>query len=95
MAQSPSTPRRPRTGQRTHWQRVRRLTAVLLAVWFGVTFGVIFFARELSAFTLLGWPVSFYMAAQGTILIYLAIVAIYAWRMRRLDQALEQDSHAE
>jgi putative solute:sodium symporter small subunit len=95
MAQPPSTTRRPRASRLTHWQRVRRLTAVLLLVWFGVTFGVIFFARELSAFTLLGWPVSFYMAAQGTILIYLAIVAIYAWRMHRLDQTMDEDGHAE
>jgi putative solute:sodium symporter small subunit len=95
MTQSSSTPRSPRAGQPNHWQRVRRLTALLLAVWLAVTFGVIFFARELSAFTLFGWPVSFYMAAQGTILIYLAIIAVYAWRMRRLDQNYSDDSHAD
>jgi putative solute:sodium symporter small subunit len=78
----------------THWQRVRRLTAMLLIAWFVVTFGVVFFARELSALTLFGWPLSFYMAAQGTLLIYLAIVAIYAWRMRRLDQSSGGDSNA-
>jgi putative solute:sodium symporter small subunit len=92
MQQAPSKPDVARA--RTHWQRVRRLTAILLLAWFVVTFGVVFFARELSAFTLFGWPLSFYMAAQGTILIYLAIVAIYAWRMHRLDQADSEEDHA-
>jgi putative solute:sodium symporter small subunit len=93
MQQQPPAPNKPRA--LTHWQRVRRLTAQLLLAWFAVTFCVIFFARELSAFTLFGWPLSFYMAAQGTILIYLAIVAIYAWRMRRLDHTSSGDGNAE
>lgn len=72
-----------------YWQRTRRLTLKLLIAWFSVTFVIIFFARELSGFTLFGWPFSFYMAAQGTVLIYVVIVAIYAWRMRRHDEVLK------
>jgi putative solute:sodium symporter small subunit len=63
----------------------------LLLVWFLMTFGVIFFARELSGLTLFGWPLSFYMAAQGATLIYVVIVAVYAWRMQRLDETLKDD----
>jgi len=70
----------------SYWQRVRRLTFILLACWFAITFGMIFFARELSTITLFGWPLSFYMAAQGAILVYLLIVGVYAWRMRQLDR---------
>jgi hypothetical protein len=33
-----------------------------------------------------GWPLSFYLAAQGASLIYLAIIGVYAWRMRVLDR---------
>ncbi|MES2536590.1 MAG: DUF4212 domain-containing protein [Pseudomonadota bacterium] len=77
-----------------HWQRTRRLTVCLLAVWFALTFGVIFFARELAGLTVFGWPVSFYMAAQGTILVYVIIIGLYAWRMRHLDKQLSgDDSH--
>jgi putative solute:sodium symporter small subunit len=71
-----------------YWRSVTRLTRLLLATWFLVTFIVIFFARELSQVTILGWPLSFYMAAQGIVLIYLAIVAFYVWSMRKLDNAL-------
>jgi putative solute:sodium symporter small subunit len=74
-----------------YWRRVRRLTLQLLLVWFFVTFGVIFFARELSTFTVLGWPFSFYMVAQGLVLIYVLIVALYAWCMQRIDKIFEGD----
>jgi len=75
------------------WRRTRRLTMTLLAIWFGVTFAAIFFARELAGLTLFGWSVSFYMAAQGALLIYLAIVGIYALAMRRLEAQNESDNH--
>jgi putative solute:sodium symporter small subunit len=75
------------------WQTIQRLTAALLAVWFAVTFGVAFYARELSA-SLFGWPLSFWVAAQGAPLVYLALVGVYARAMRRLDaQHGSTDSH--
>jgi putative solute:sodium symporter small subunit len=75
------------------WRRTRRLTMILLAVWFGTTFAAIFFARELAGLTLFGWSVSFYMAAQGALLVYLAIVGIYALAMRSLDARGRNDGH--
>jgi putative solute:sodium symporter small subunit len=63
------------------------LTGVLLAIWFCVTFSVIFFARELSHVSLFGWPISYYMAAQGATLVYVILVGFYAWRMWLLDRA--------
>jgi putative solute:sodium symporter small subunit len=74
------------------WRRTMRLTMTLLALWFGVTFAAIFFARELAGLTLFGWSVSFYLAAQGALLVYLAIVGIYALAMRRLDARGAKDS---
>jgi len=69
---------------RAYWSRSRGLTICLLVVWFSVTFGVTFFARELT-FTVLGWPFSFYMAAQGCLVIYLLLILVYATRLHRLD----------
>ncbi|MFC0253809.1 DUF4212 domain-containing protein [Massilia consociata] len=72
--------------RRAHWERTRRMTLVLVSLWLVVGFGTVAFARELSQFTLFGWPLSFYMAAQGASLVSLAIIGFYAWRMRRLDR---------
>ncbi|MFA7557101.1 MAG: DUF4212 domain-containing protein, partial [Hydrogenophaga sp.] len=62
-----------------------RVTAWLLAVWFLVTFVVAFFARELS-FRFFGWPFSFWIGAQGALLVYVLIIGFYAWYMDRLDE---------
>ena len=66
------------------WRSCLRLTVVLLGIGFAVTFGVAFFARQLG-FRVLGWPLSFWVAAQGALVVYLALVGFYAWAMRRLD----------
>lgn len=69
-----------------HWRQTRNTTAALLLLWVVTVFCAVFFARELSGMTLFGWPLSFYLAAQGALLVFLAIIGGYAWRMRLLDQ---------
>lgn len=66
----------------TFIQKKRILTAVLLLVWLMVSFGPSFFARDLSVMVG-GWPLYFWMAAQGSILLFICIVVIYAWLMNR------------
>jgi putative solute:sodium symporter small subunit len=75
-----------------HWRATRRLTAGLLALWLATTFGTVFFARELAGLRVFGWPLSFYMAAQGAALVYLAIIGGYAWRMCVLDRQFARSS---
>ncbi len=70
--------------RRRHWRSNLRVTALLLLVWLIVTFGVSYFARELS-FRFFGWPFSFWVGAQGALAVYLLIVGFYAWYMNRLD----------
>ncbi len=93
-----TTPETPpatlRTLRASYWQRTQRLTGGLLLVWFCATFCAVFFARELATLTLFGWPLSFYLAAQGISLLYLLILAIYAWRMRRYDTQLHAATSA-
>lgn len=68
------------------------MTGWLLATWLLATFCIIFFARELSGLSIFGWPLSFYLAAQGASLIYLAIIGFYAWRMRALERRYRGES---
>lgn len=66
------------------WRTNLRITLALLGVWFAVTFGVSFFARDLS-FSFFGWPFSFWVAGQGALLVYILVIACYAFWMNRLD----------
>ena len=68
-----------------YWQRNLRLTGVLLFIWFAATFIMGYFARDLSGITIFGWPLSFYMAAQGSLIIYVVIIWYYARAMGKLD----------
>ena len=68
-----------------HWHKNLRLTAVLLTVWFGVSFVLTWFARDLN-FDFFGWPFSVWVAGQGALIVYLLIVWIYARRMDRIDR---------
>ena len=67
-----------------YWRANLRITAVLLAIWFFVTFVLAFFARDLD-FHFFGWPFSFWVAAQGALVVYVAIIAFYASYMNKLD----------
>ena len=67
-----------------YWRKNLRITGLLLAAWFVVTFVVSYFARELS-FNFFGWPFSFWMAAQGSLVVYCLIVWFYARYMGKLD----------
>ena len=69
--------------QEKHDPRVLALKAGLLAVWATVTFGVCWFARDLQ-FLIGPWPFGYWMAAQGAVLVFIAIVAFYAAAMNRL-----------
>ena len=69
--------------QEKHDPRVLALKAGLLAAWALVTFVLCFFARELS-FRVGHWPFSYWMAAQGAVLAFIAIVVAYAWIMTHL-----------
>jgi putative solute:sodium symporter small subunit len=69
-----------------YWRRNLVVTAVLLAVWFTATFVEAWFARDLNEIVVLGFPLGFYMSAQGSLVIYVAIIGIYARYMKKLDK---------
>ena len=74
-----------------YWLKTRRLTFGLLLVWVVITFGFSWFAGELNPFSFFGFPLGFYMAAQGSLIIYLALIWFYNRRMRKLDTELGID----
>ncbi len=69
---------------REYWRKNLNVTAILLAIWFVVTFVVSYYARALS-FNFFGWPFSFWMGAQGALVIYILIIGFYARYMGKLD----------
>ena len=68
-----------------YWHKNLTITGILMVIWFIATFVVAFFARELNQISFLGFPLGFYMAAQGSLIIYVLIIWYYAHYMNKLD----------
>ena len=70
-----------------YWQKNLRLLAVLLAVWFLVSYGCgIIFADYLNNFRLGGYKLGFWFAQQGAIYVFIIIIFVYVNRMNKLDK---------
>ena len=70
---------------RAYWHRNLVITTILMIVWFIVTFVEGWYARELNAISFMGFPLGFYMSAQGSLIVYVVIIFIYARYMNNLD----------
>lgn len=83
---------RPRKSSDSYWQANLRLLASLLAVWFVVSFGFgIILEDALNAIPFFGFKLGFWFAQQGSIYVFVALIFIYAKKMKQLDK--EHDVH--
>ena len=74
------------TQKEAYWRYNVRLTTALLVVWFVVTYIISgLMAGWLNHFSFLGFPLGYYMAAQGSLAIFVIEIAVYAWLMNRKD----------
>lgn len=73
--------------RREYWRRNLRLIGALFAVWFVVSFlAAIILARPLSNVYIGEIPLAFWMAQQGSIVVFVLLIFVYAWRMNKLDR---------
>jgi putative solute:sodium symporter small subunit len=73
--------------RQSYWRRNLRLMAVLLAIWAAVSFGAaIIFVEPLNRIVIGGYPLGFWFAQQGSIIIFVVLIAVYVWRMDKLDE---------
>ena len=62
------------------------MTTILLIVWFVVTYLISgLWAASLNNFSFIGFPLGYYMAAQGSLAIFVIEIAVYAYLMNKLD----------
>ncbi len=69
-----------------HDVRHLRLKGALLLVWALVSFVAMYFARDLQAIVVGWWPLGYWVAAQGGVLVFIAIVVVYGWAMNRFER---------
>lgn len=77
-----------------YWRANLRLMGVLLGIWFTVSFGAsIVFADALNQIEVAGFKLGFWFAQQGSIYVFIALIAVYVVRMNALDRrfGVEED----
>ncbi len=77
---------------RAYWRANIRLVRISLVIWVLVSFGFGILLRPmLSGIPVGGTDLGFWFAQQGSILVFLALIFFYAWRMNALDREFGVD----
>jgi putative solute:sodium symporter small subunit len=100
MADAPNGPSGRVDGSRVsdrsrgYWKANVRVKVPLLVVWaiFGYLLAILL-AEPLNNLTFIGFPLGFWFAQQGAIIVFVALIFIYAKRMDRVDERF--DVHEE
>lgn len=69
-----------------YWKENQKLTAILLLIWFLVSYGAVFIVNTLNNISIFGFPLGYYMGAQGSIATFVVLIFYYAYRMNKLDK---------
>jgi putative solute:sodium symporter small subunit len=69
-----------------YWKKTVTMTVVLLAIWFVVSYVVAYFAIPINRISFFGFPLAFYVGAQGALIVYVLIIFLYARYMNKLDR---------
>ena len=86
-------PEHKEAAKRAYWRTNLRLMAVLLIIWFTVSFGFGILLREqLDVVSIGGVPLGFWFAQQGAIYVFVALIFIYCVAMNRLDARFAEET---
>jgi putative solute:sodium symporter small subunit len=77
-----------------YWKTNLRLIAVLLVIWFAVSYFPVLIVKWLNQFHILtGFPLGYYMGSQGSLIVFVVLIFYYAWRMEKLDREYGLDQN--
>ena len=78
----------------TYWKINLKFLSILLTIWFLVSYGCgILFAGFLNQYSLGGFPLGFWFAQQGSIYVFVVLIAVYVSLMNNLDKKYDVDEH--
>ncbi len=69
-----------------HWAKTKNLTIITLVIWFIFSFGIHWFADSLNSMTFIGFPLGFYMAAQGSLVVFVLQIFYLAYKQGKIDE---------
>lgn len=71
--------------QEAWWSKTKGLMITALVIWFIFAFAIHFFATSLNSIVILGFPLGYYLAAQGSLIVFVALLFWFAGAQDRID----------
>ena len=68
-----------------HWRRTRRLMIAHLTVWFIFAYVVHWIALPLNNVNFFGWPLGYYMSAQGSLIVFVVQLFVFNRQQHAVD----------
>jgi putative solute:sodium symporter small subunit len=75
-----------RLNEASHWPRTVRLMWIMLALWAFFSFFIHFFVTALNKIVIFGFPLGFYMAAQGSLIAFVVMLFWFARAQDKIDR---------
>lgn len=70
-----------------HFRENARLVVLLLIIWALVSYGAALIVKQLNEIQILsGFPLGYYMGSQGSLVVFVILIFVYAWRMDKIDK---------
>ena len=69
-----------------HWAKTKNLTIFTLIIWFIFSFGIHWFADSLNSINFIGFPLGFYMAAQGSLIVFVLQIFYLTYKQQKIDE---------
>jgi putative solute:sodium symporter small subunit len=69
-----------------HWEKTKGLMILTLAIWFIFSIVIFMFGESLNNGSFLGYPLAYYMCAQGSIVIFVVLIFWFANRQEKIDE---------
>jgi len=69
-----------------HWERTRRLMIIHLTIWFIFSYLIHWFAPQLNRMSIMDFPLGFYMAAQGSLIVFVVQLFVFAKQQEKVDR---------
>ena len=80
---------KPADKARLYWRENVKLLCTLLAIWFAVSFGAgILLVDLLNAIQIGGFKLGFWFAQQGSIIVFVILIFVYAARIHAVEKRL-------
>jgi|TARA_B100001113_G_scaffold176760_1_gene144826 putative solute:sodium symporter small subunit len=69
-----------------HWDKTKSLMIITLAIWFLFGYVIFMFGSSLNEGSFLGYPLAYYMCAQGSIIAFVVLIFWFANRQEKIDE---------